>query len=44
MITIKEAAKVIADKSDYYEGCVRNGYRMPAKKQPINTTKFIQDV
>jgi hypothetical protein len=44
MITIKEAAKVVADKSDYYDACVRNSYRMPAKKQPIVTTEFLNDV
>ena len=44
MLSREQVASVIRDKETYYDGMLRNGWLLPAKKQSIVTLEFMQRV
>ena len=44
MLSRAQVADVIRDRETFYDGMLRNGWRLPAKKQSICTLDFMQRV
>ena len=41
MISLKESAKLVAEKKDYYNALERNGYHLPTYKSTLVTRDFL---
>ena len=44
MLSREQVAEVVRDRDTYYDGMLRNGWLLPAKKQSICTLDFMQRV
>ena len=41
MIPLKESAKLVAEKKDYYKALERNGFHLPEYKSSLVTREFL---
>ena len=41
MISLKESAKLVAEKKDYYEDLEQNGFHLPEYKSALVTRDFL---